>query len=622
MFNYSINHMTILTLVLVAVIPIVSFGAYSIEDERKSVERQKLDFLSEIIHQQQTRANDFFTERISDISVSAKLPFVQQHIPILFNDDLEDKSESILILTEQLKNILDVYRYETIWVVDNNFDTKLVVGRNIGEIKPFELPHFANDLSLMPYGAYLSDVYPGNFGAPSELFVSIPIIVNETLFGYLVYDVDLETFFKDTLLELKQSKTGEIVLVQAQYDETFFIKKLRFDDSLPFSKVITLNNALAIPALESASGISGSGYSIDYRGKEILAVWDYIPLTRWGVVAKIDTSEAFATIDQKQNDVGIIVISLAAIAFIVGWGLNRISTKPLFKLNEVALKVSQKDYGARMPSSNLIEYKTISKIFNEMVQSLQSSEKLTKQHFNELRKIDIQKGEFAAMASHELKTPLVPIKGYLEMLLEQGLVGTLSPKQTEMLKKIYENTESMEKLVLRLLTAQRLDLGKMGWTISEFNVLDLMNDVYSDNNSLMDDGKKIVFTNHTKDSKIISSDYDQIKEIFSNLIVNAVDFVPVNGTIEINAITKDDSVIFSIKDNGTGMSIDEQKGLFKKFYQVDTSVTRKHGGTGLGLAICKGLVEGLGGKIWVESKTGKGATFYFTIPVDYKRMIK
>ena len=77
----------------------------------------------------------------------------------------------------------------------------------------------------------------------------------------------------------------------------------------------------------------------------------------------------------------------------------------------------------------------------------------------------------------------------------------------------------------------------------------------------------------------------------------------------------DNRIIFSVKDNGIGISKENQKLLFKKFYQIDTSHTRKHGGTGLGLAICKGIVEGLGGMIWVESEVGKGTVFYFSVPL-------
>jgi len=92
-------------------------------------------------------------------------------------------------------------------------------------------------------------------------------------------------------------------------------------------------------------------------------------------------------------------------------------------------------------------------------------------------------------------------------------------------------------------------------------------------------------------------------------------FLKDKGKIEINAQKSDDGILFSVKDNGIGMSLENQKKLFKKFYQVDSSVKRKHGGTGLGLSICKGIVEALGGKIWVESEEGKGTNFYFTTQI-------
>ena len=231
---------------------------------------------------------------------------------------------------------------------------------------------------------------------------------------------------------------------------------------------------------------------------------------------------------------------------------------------------------------------------------------------NDMKEIDIKKSEFATMASHELKTPLVPIKGYLEMVLEEGLLGTLNAKQKDILEKIQYNTGNMEKLILRVLLVQRLDLGEITLNVSEFDVSNLMNTVYTDNQVIMEK-KNIKFVNLSEENSMIKTDFEKIKEVFSNLILNAVDFTPDGGKIEIDAKSDDDMIVFSVRDNGTGISPENQVHLFKKFYQVDTSVTRKHGGTGLGLSICKGLTEGLGGKIWVESELNKGSTFYFTV---------
>ena len=112
------------------------------------------------------------------------------------------------------------------------------------------------------------------------------------------------------------------------------------------------------------------------------------------------------------------------------------------------------------------------------------------------------------------------------------------------------------------------------------------------------------------------SDQNRILQVLSALLSNAVEYVPENnGRIDLDVKETDDRIIFSVKDNGIGIYKENQKLLFKKFYQIDTSHTRKHGGTGLGLAICKGIVEGLGGMIWVESEVGKGTVFYFSVPL-------
>jgi signal transduction histidine kinase len=133
--------------------------------------------------------------------------------------------------------------------------------------------------------------------------------------------------------------------------------------------------------------------------------------------------------------------------------------------------------------------------------------------------------------------------------------------------------------------------------------------------------KGIKQINSTKEHLIIKSDRNRIEQVLNNLILNAVDFVPYEkGEIEYGAQSKDDEVLFYVKDNGIGIPAEKQKNLFNKFYQIDTSLTRKHGGSGLGLAISKGIISGLGGKIWVESELGRGAAFYFTIPKEPKEI--
>jgi two-component system, OmpR family, phosphate regulon sensor histidine kinase PhoR len=134
--------------------------------------------------------------------------------------------------------------------------------------------------------------------------------------------------------------------------------------------------------------------------------------------------------------------------------------------------------------------------------------------------------------------------------------------------------------------------------------------------------KHIQFVNSTEEGLVLKSDKSRLEQVLNNIILNAVDFVPENGRIDIKAENQEGKILFTIKDNGIGIPKDKQHNLFKQFYQLDTTATRKHGGSGLGLSICRGIVEALGGKIWVESDTGMGSIFHFTIPTEYIEAIK
>ena len=246
-----------------------------------------------------------------------------------------------------------------------------------------------------------------------------------------------------------------------------------------------------------------------------------------------------------------------------------------------------------------------------------TNQKETEEKLNEvflqLKKNDKLKDEFASMVTHELKTPLTPIMGYCEMLRIPNLMGTLNSDQLHSIKEIEDNAKRLKVLIGDVLDAQKLDMNQMIFAKSKISTDEFMKNV-SENVSFMMNNKNIDFVNKTEKYSIIT-DKNRLAQVMHNLISNAVDFVPnKNGKIEIGTKKEDSEIIFYVKDNGIGISKDKQDELFRKFYQVDTSAKRQHGGTGLGLAICKGIVEGLGGKIWVESDLGQGTTVCFSLP--------
>ncbi|HJU13237.1 MAG TPA: sensor histidine kinase [Candidatus Nitrosotalea sp.] len=231
-----------------------------------------------------------------------------------------------------------------------------------------------------------------------------------------------------------------------------------------------------------------------------------------------------------------------------------------------------------------------------------------------IREAETAKDEFSAMVTHELKTPLFTISGYSEMLEEPGLVGNLNKEQLDAVTQIHESARRLEHLISDILAAQKLDLNRMKFNKMQFDVGEFMNGIVQTYSAVTKE-KEIDFKNSTKDTIAVETDKDRLSQVFDNLIGNSIDFVPEKGgVIEIGAKSANQHVEFFVKDNGAGIPKAKQDQLFKKFYQVDSSLKRRHGGTGLGLVICKGIVEALGGKIWFESEPGRGTTFWFSIP--------
>ena len=233
-----------------------------------------------------------------------------------------------------------------------------------------------------------------------------------------------------------------------------------------------------------------------------------------------------------------------------------------------------------------------------------------------LLKVDKAKSEFASMISHELKTPLIPIMAYSEMLLDPKYFGKLKISQQEAIREIHENAVRLNKLIGDVLKAQKQEVKQFAFAKSNFNVKDFIETVIKNNLSLARKKHARLELNYSpQNNLIIKSDKDRILEVFTNLIRNAASYVPKKGgSIEVGVRDGDTMVLFYVKDNGTGIPLNKQKNLFKKFYQVDTSPARTREGSGLGLVICKGIVEGLGGKIWVNSDSKRETVFYFSIP--------
>jgi two-component system, OmpR family, sensor histidine kinase VicK len=245
----------------------------------------------------------------------------------------------------------------------------------------------------------------------------------------------------------------------------------------------------------------------------------------------------------------------------------------------------------------------------------ESNEKLEK--VNEyLLATERAKEEFISMISHELKTPIVPLKGYAQMLLRPKFMGAVNEKQKKAISSMLRNIEKLQALVDDVMDVYKLDLGKIKFSKSYTDIGNLINQTLAELRPLTF-AKQIDLSAEMIANVQVLCDPDRIEQVLSNLIKNSIDFVPDKGGGKITVRFEKDktnNLTLTVEDNGIGIKPEKTDKLFQKFYQIDTGATRRHGGTGLGLVICRGIVEAHGGKIWVDKTHKNGTAIKFTLP--------
>lgn len=231
--------------------------------------------------------------------------------------------------------------------------------------------------------------------------------------------------------------------------------------------------------------------------------------------------------------------------------------------------------------------------------------------YAELQEVDRKKDEFLQNVSHELRHPLTFVKAYVELFLE-GTLGPLTDPQRESLGIVTQRTDAVTRLVNDILTFQLLEQGAMEMTPMAVDEL-VWSAVQGAEATIVQAGLA-VRTRVAELLPLVYGDRDRLAQVLDNLLDNAIKFSPNGGTITVRARPVHKAVQIEVIDQGIGILTDKLDKIFERFYQVDGSSKRHFGGAGLGLAIVKRIVEGHNGKIWVESKVGKGSTFFFTLP--------
>ncbi len=228
------------------------------------------------------------------------------------------------------------------------------------------------------------------------------------------------------------------------------------------------------------------------------------------------------------------------------------------------------------------------------------------------REAERLRSEVMATLSHEMRMPLTTIRGYTTMLLMDEIEWTQA-KVSEYLQLIDEECESMNAMIKNILDSSLMDVNQISMEPQPLRLLHIAREVANETTRRTTNHQIIVeFSN---DTPLVNADVRWLKQVFRNILDNAVKYSPNGGLIVIRSETRANDVVISIADQGIGISPEDLIPLFEKFFRVKSSDVRGIPGTGLGLPIARAIVEMHGGRIWADSKLGQGTTVHFTLPI-------
>ncbi|MBS4027901.1 MAG: HAMP domain-containing protein [Ignavibacteriales bacterium] len=295
-----------------------------------------------------------------------------------------------------------------------------------------------------------------------------------------------------------------------------------------------------------------------------------------------------------------LIISPVALLIAMGggWFIAYSSLKPVDEITRAAQQISASNLGQQIPGNYLDdEIGRLAATFNEMIARLHSSFEHTRQ--------------FSMDASHELRTPLTIMRGEIELALRDE---SLTEETREVLLSLLDEVLRMNAIIenLMLLSKSDLNLYKPMWETVDLH--DIVSELYEDGIHLAYT-KQINVTLEQNDEVVCMGDTLRLRQLFLNLLDNAIKYTPEHGSIRLALQRNDGIALVKVEDSGIGISQEEIPKIFNRFYRIDKARSREMGGSGLGLSIAKWIVDLHGGKILVQSTVNKGTTFIVKLPL-------
>ena len=299
-------------------------------------------------------------------------------------------------------------------------------------------------------------------------------------------------------------------------------------------------------------------------------------------------------------------VILISVALVVGLWVYRSIAVPLVKLKKATQNIKEGNLDFVLDVEGKDEFSELCQDFEEMRRRLKESTE-------EKSLIEKENRELISNISHDLKTPITAVKGYVEGIMD-GVADT-PEKMDRYVRTIYNKTNEMDHLINELTFYSKIDTNRIPYTFNKLNVEDYFEDCSEEVGlELETRGIELVYANYVEKDVMVIADGEQIRRVIHNIISNAIKYMDKpKGIIQIRIKDVGDFIQIEIEDNGKGIGPKDLPYIFDRFYRTDVSRNSSKGGSGIGLSIVKKLLEDHGGKVWATSRLGIGTIMYFVL---------
>ena len=630
--------LTIMFLVFFS-IPALFISALTFTNYKNSLETARLSELQNIAAFKAERIETLFAGLKANIEVAQGFYNIKKNLPILSrlaHDPSNARHRAARkMLDEQLQHIQTVLHLSDIMLVDPRGE--VVYSSNPKHVRKDYLRRLPDpQQKAFAQGKkeiYFSDIFSNsaNEDAPGML-ITAPVLDSDGAFiGVIAYEMDMRSIYRIIQDVTGLGDTGEVLLGKKKGNEVLYLNPLRHDPTAVLNKSLSMGGTFGGPIQEAVQGKNGVGHLIDYRGRDVIAAWRYIPSLDWGMVAKIDAKEAFADVIKLRNLVMMILAVVFVLCGIIASSIAHSISGPIKALSKGAEIVGSGNLDYKVATNLKDEIGQLSRAFDKMTRDLKmitasrddlnreiaerkrAEEEIVKlnedlkHHVLQLEESNHELEAFSYSVSHDLRSPLRSIDGFSLALLEDS-ADKLDAQGRDYLSRVRAATQRMSQLIddlLKLSRVARMELRRERVDLSM--IAEKIVSHLRDN----DPGRPTKFV--IEEGLFDLGDERLLTVVLENLLANAWKFSEKSPApvVEFGTAQPGGARAYFVRDNGAGFDMAYADKLFNPFQRLHTAV--EFPGTGIGLATVKRIINRHGGRVWIEGEVGKGTTVYFTL---------